>query len=344
MGGGFAMTDRDEWRSSGRVTLNDVARQAEVSKALASIVMREAPGASAATRERVKGVARELGYRPDVRARSLAGQKSRLVGVMFGVGLGTFHFDLLEGLYAAAEQHGLNLLLTALTKGRDERQAAMSLRDFRFDALIMLGPATPRPLLAGKVPVVVVGWNVDDPAVDVVRTSDEHGMIRAVDHLMSLGHRRIAHLDGGDGLIAASRRDEYAKAMHAQGLGSEIRVVSGGQTQFDGQHAARVLLEEGDLPTALIAFNDDTAVASMGVLAHEGVEVPNRMSVIGWDDSEAAALSPIGLTSVAQEPAELARLAIERITARIERRRVESHQMVLEPQLTVRSSTSRVPD
>ena len=66
--------------------------------------------------------ARELGYRPDVRARSLAGQKSRLIGVMFGVGVGTFQFDLLEGLYAAAEKHGHSLILTPLTRGRDEQR------------------------------------------------------------------------------------------------------------------------------------------------------------------------------------------------------------------------------
>jgi DNA-binding LacI/PurR family transcriptional regulator len=335
------MADNDEWRSSGRVTLNDVARQAEVSRALVSIVMREAPGASAATRERVKAVARELGYRPDMRARSLAGQKSRLIGVMFGVGVGAFHFDLLEGLYTAAEQHGHSLVLTALTKGRDERKAAQSLQDFRFDALIMLGPPTARPLLAGTVPVVVVGWHVDDRAVDVVRTSDEQGMSLAVHHLVTLGHRRIAHLDGGDSLISVARRDGYAKAMQAHGLGSELQVVPGGQTQLEGQRAARVLLDQGDLPTALIAYNDDTAVAAMALLAQQGVDVPGRLSVVGWDDSEAASLSPVGLTSVAQQPAELARLAVERTVARIERRRVEDHQIVLEPELTVRSSTSQ---
>jgi DNA-binding LacI/PurR family transcriptional regulator len=178
--------------------------------------------------------------------------------------------------------------------------------------------------------------------VDVVRTSDEDGMRLAVDHLVGLKHRRIAHLDGGDGLIAASRRDAYAEAMHARGLASEIRVVSGGQTQLDGQHAAGLLLEEGELPTALIAFNDDTAVAAIALLAQEGVDVPGQLSVVGWDDSEAAALSRVGLTSVAQQPAELARLAVERTVARIEQRRVEGHQIVLEPQLVVRSSTSKV--
>lgn len=331
----------DGWPGSRRVTLADVAREAGVSRALVSIVMRDAPGAAASTRERVKAVASRLGYRPDVRARSLAGQTSRLIGVMFDVGVGIFHFDLLEGLYAAAEERGLSLVLTALTPGRDERRAAQSLQDFRFDALIMLGPPTAHPLLAGRVPVVVVGWHVDDPRVDVVRTSDEHGMSQAVSHLAGLGHCRIAHLDGGEGVIAVARRDGYVRAMHAEGLGAQVQVVPGGQTQLDGQRAARTLLDDpGGLPTALVCFNDDVAVAAMGLLAQHQVPVPDRVSVIGWDDSEAAALSPVGLTSVAQQPEELARLAVERVVARLERRRVVDHQIVLEPRLVVRASAA----
>jgi DNA-binding LacI/PurR family transcriptional regulator len=324
-----------------RVTLHDVAKQAGVSPAAVSIVMRDVSGVSDATRARVKAAAEELGYRPDVRARSLAGQKSRFLGVMFGVGVGSFHFDLLEGLYAAAEEHGHSLVLTALTAGRDEAKAAQALQDFRFDGLIMLGPPTARPLLAGTLPVVVIGWHVDDPLVDSVRTSDEHGMSLAVEHLVSLGHRRIAHLDGGDGPIAASRRAGYELAMQAHGLAAEVSVVRGGQTQLDGQRAVRSLLEAGEpLPTALIAYNDDTAVAAMGVLAQQQVTVPERVSVVGWDDAEAAALSPVGLTSVAQHPEVLARVAVERVIDRIEQRRVDDHEVVLEPQLVVRTSTS----
>jgi DNA-binding LacI/PurR family transcriptional regulator len=336
---GFAMTEDGSWLTRRRVTLNDVAKHAHVSRALVSIVMRDAPGASPATRERVWAAARELGYRPDVRARSLAGQKSRLIGVMFGVGIGTFQFDLLEGLYAAAEEHGHSLMLTPVTRGRDEHRAARSLHDFGFDALIMLGPPTPKPLLAGKVPIAVVGWHVDDPAVDVVRASDEHGMALAVDHLVGLGHQRITHIDGGATVIAAARREGYQKAMHDYAIGAYIRVIPGGQSQLDGQRAVRALLSEGDLPTALLAYNDDTAVAAMGLLAQRDIQVPGQLSIIGWDDAEVAALSPVGLTTVAQDPMEMARLAVERIVARIEGRRVEGHEIVLEPELRVRAST-----
>jgi DNA-binding LacI/PurR family transcriptional regulator len=333
------MSGSGDWRTRRRVTLEDVARRAEVSRALVSIVMRDAPGASAATRERVLAAARELGYRPDVRARALAGQKSKLIGVMFGVDIGVFQFDLLDGLYAAAEAHGHSLLLAPLTRHRDERQAAQSLHDFRFDALIMLGPHTSNPLLSGEVPIVAVGWHVDDPNVDVVRVADEEGIGLAVDHLVELGHRDIAHVDGGDTLISAARRRGYERAMRAHGLQRQARVVTGGQSQLDGQRAARRLLADGDLPTALVCYNDDTAVAAMGLLSRSGVEIPTRLSITGFDDSEAAALSPVGLTSVAQDPARLARLAVERIMARTEGRRVVGREVILEPQLRIREST-----
>ncbi len=338
------MTESGGWRSTGRVTLKDVAKRAGVSKAMASIVMREAPGASASTRERVLAAATELGYRPDLRARSLAGQKSKLIGVMFGVGLGSFHFDLLEGLYASAADHGHDLILSPVIRGRDEAAAAESLRDFRFDGLIMLGPATAMPLLAGQVPVLVVGWRVDHPAVDVVRTSDEEGMALAVEHLARLGHRRIVHVDGGDDLVADARREAYLGAMRRHGLASQSQVVTGGLTQLDGQRAARRLVDGGDLPTGLIAFNDDLAAAALGVFAQQRVDVPGRLSVVGWDDSEVAALSPVGLTSVAQRPDVIGRLAVERIVARSEQRRIDDREIVLTPELTVRASTGRAFD
>lgn len=327
-------------RRGGRVTLEDVAAQAGVSRALASIVMREAPGASAATRERVLATARELGYRPDVRARSLGGQKSKLIGVMFGVGVGVFQFDLLEGLYAAAEKHDHNLILSPVTRGRDEAKALESLQDFRFDGLVRIGPPTLTPLLPTGMPVVVVGWHVDHPEVDVVRTSDETGMAAAVDHLVALGHRRIAHIDGGDMPISRARSDAFAAAMQRHGLGRHLRVVPGGSAQIDGQRAARVLLDQGELPTGLIAYNDDTATAALGVFAQQGIRVPEDVSVIGWDDNQVAALSLVGLTSVVQQPLRLAQLAVERLIDRINQRRVEDREIVLEPTLAVRASTA----
>jgi DNA-binding LacI/PurR family transcriptional regulator len=331
-------------RSRRRVTLADVAKQAGVSTALASIVMRDAPGASTQSRQRILAVARQLGYRPDVRARSLASLKAHVIGVLFGRA-GRFHLELIDGLYAAAEELGWDLVLSALTTSRDERRALESLHDFRFDALVMLGPPVAEPLLAGQIPLVVMGWHVDNPGVDIVRTSDEHGMALAVRHLVELGHRRIAHLEGGRGLVAAARRDAYIQAMRFHGLTDEIRVVPcGGEDQIDGQRAARTLLGDRELPTAIIAFNDDIAAAAMSVLAQQGIHAPEGISIIGFDDSVLARSPETNLTSIQQLPREMARLAVERIVARTGGADVADREIVLEPILCVRATTGPVPN
>lgn len=326
-----------------RITLADVARRAGVSPALASIVMRDAPGASAASRQRVLAVATELGYRPDLRARSLASLQPQLIGVLFGKA-GRFHLDLIDGLYAAAETRGRDLVLSALTDSRDEQRALQSLQDFHFDALVMLGPPVATPRMAGRMPLVVMGWHVDHPDVDVVRTSDDHGMALAVEHLVGLGHRRIAHLQGGSGVVAASRRDGYERAMRSHGLDREIRILPcEGEDQLDGQRATRAMLEEASsLPSALVAFNDDVAAAAMSVLAQQGVGVPAEVSIIGVDDGPLASSPGIDLTTVQQLPREMARLAVDRIVARTAGSEVSSREIVLEPTLRIRSSTGPV--
>jgi len=336
-------SDEGPWPGR-RVTLADVAKRAGVSTALASIVMREAPGASPTSRLRVQAAAKELGYRPDVRARSLASLKSRVIGVLFGTA-GRFHFELIDGLYAAAEERGWNLVLSALTESRDENQALHSLQDFRFDALIMLGPPVEEPVLAGRIPLVVLGWHVEHPAVDIVRTSDEQGVALAVQHLVELGHRRIGHLQGGTGLIALARRQAYVQCMRDHGLETQIQVVvCAGEDQLDGQRAARALLESGaELPTALVAFNDDVAAAAMSVLGQHGIDIPGDLSITGFDDSALARSPAVDLTSVQQVPHELARLAVERIVARSEGSELPGREIVLEPELRVRSSTGPVP-
>lgn len=339
----MAGLSRDTFGVRHRVTMRDVAHRAGVSRALVSIVMRDAPGASEETRRRVLAAAEELGYRLDVRAQSLAGQRSRVIGVMFGVSVGTFHFELLDGLFAAAEAHGRNLVLAPLTPSRDEATAARSLQGFRFDALIMLSPPTPAPLLAGRLPLAVVGWHVDHPLVDVVRSDDAAGIGAAVDHLVGLGHRDIAHLDGGDTLIADQRRSGYLAAMRRHGLADRIRVERGGQSQIDAQPAARRLAGEPQPPTALVAFNDDAAIGALGVFAERGLAVPDRMSIVGYDDSALGRQARVPLTSVAQRPDELGRLAVERMIARVEQRRVSSREIVLEAELKIRASTAPPP-
>ncbi len=329
-----------------RPTLEDVAAQAGVSRALVSIVMREAPGASAETRTRVQAVAEGLGYRPDRRARLLARQRTRLLGVTMQPGH-PFHADLVTGLYSAAERHGYELVLSATTPRRDAGRAVETLLDYRCEGLVLLTPevaATRLAALARTVAVVVVGREVRQ-AVDVVRTADAQGVEQAVDHLCALGHLEIAHVDGARAASSGQRRRGYRSAMARRGLAGLSRVVTGGQTEEDGARAGRVLLAEG-LPTAVVCYNDRCAVGMLDVLIRSGVSVPGQVSVVGYDDSQLARLSHINLTSVAQDVDRMAELAVQRLVARIEGHPREvgtaAQETVLPPRLVVRTSTGPV--
>jgi DNA-binding LacI/PurR family transcriptional regulator len=327
-----------------RPTLADVAARAGVSTALVSIVMRGVPGASDATRERVRRVAEELGYRPDLRARLLRSARSRLLGVVFAVD-SDFHGDLVGGLYAAAERAGYELALSAVTPGRDEVRAVDGLLQDRCEALVLLGPqSSPARLaeLAAAMPVVVVARQVRAAAVDVVRTADRVGVHEAVEHLVALGHQRIAHVDGGRAPGAAERRRGFREAVSRHGLG-EVQVLAGGPGEEDGARAARRLLAGDRLPTAVAAFNDRSAVGLLDVLSRAGVPVPGAVSVVGYDDSRLARLSSVDLTTVAQDAGLMTTLAVGRAIDRLDGGPSSARQQVVPPRLVVRSSTAPPP-
>jgi DNA-binding LacI/PurR family transcriptional regulator len=322
-----------------RPRLADVAARAGVSTALVSIVMRDAPGASTATRERVRRAAAEIGYRPDSRARLLRSSRSRLLGVVFGVQQ-DFHGDLVSGLYAAADRVGYELALSAVTPGRDEQRAVGSLLQDRCEALVLLGPQSPTAALADlatRLPVVVVARPVRSSAVDVVRTADDEGARLAVEHLLALGHRDVVHVDGGRAPGAAERRRGYREALRAHGL--DAHVLPGGPTEEDGAAAARRLLS-GPLPGAVTVFNDRCALGLLDVLRRAGRTVPGDVSVVGYDDSRIARLSSVDLTSVAQDVEQLTTLAVGRALERLDGTPVRQRELVVPPRLVVRTTTA----
>jgi DNA-binding LacI/PurR family transcriptional regulator len=322
-----------------RTTLADVAAQAGVSVALASIVMRGAPGAGAATRERVLDVARRLGYRPDSRARLLRSGRSHLLGVVFDV-RHPFHVDLLTGLYEAADTAGYQLTLSAVTPRRDEATAVGGLLQDRCEALVLFGPRTPTAELAtisARLPVVAMMRGVRHRDIDVVRTDDVRGCAQAVDHLVALGHRRIAHVDGGRTHGCAERRQGYHDAMRRHGLADLVRVVPGGSGEDDGARAAEALLD--DPPTAVTVFNDLSATGLLHVVRRHGLRVPEDLSVVGYDDSSFSRLAHIDLTTVAQDVAAMATRAVTRAVERIEATPVERREVVIAPRLVVRGTT-----
>jgi DNA-binding LacI/PurR family transcriptional regulator len=328
-----------------RPRLGDVAAAAGVSPATVSLVLRGVAGPSAATRERVLETAAQLGYRPDRAASSLASRRSRLVGVVMDIA-NPFHAQLVEDVQEAADRHGYDLVLSAVTRGRDERRAVETLLDSRCEALILIGPQAPAEHLAEldrQLPVVAVGRPVPSAAVDVVRAADDEGVAQAVTYLAGLGHRHITYVDGGRGTIATLRRRGYQQAMRAHGLTDRIQVIRGGNTEDSGAAAARAVLGSGPTPTAMLTFNDRAAMGLLDALIRARVDVPGTVSVVGYDDSPFSRLAHVDLTTVSQNTPELTEHAMAAVVERLDGGRTGHREVVVRPELKVRGTTGPPP-
>jgi DNA-binding LacI/PurR family transcriptional regulator len=320
-----------------RPTLMDVANAAGVSRALVSIVMRGAPGAAEATRQRVLDAARELGYRPDSRARLLRSSRTKLLGLSFSSSQ-PFHTEIVDAAYAAAAARGYEIALSAVADGRPETRAIEALLDFGSEALILIAPTLSSQDLAryaGQVPVVSLLRDDVDERVDSVSSDNDAGIRLAVDHLTGLGHRRIVHVDGGTAIAAEERRAAFRTEMIRHGL--EPLIVPGGPTEEDGLRSGHLL--KSDIPSAVIAFNDRSALGLMESLRASGLDVPADVSVLGYDDSQFARLSYVQLSSISQDAPLLAAAAVDRAVDRIEGTQAPIH-VVRTPHLVVRRTTA----
>jgi len=328
----------------GRPTMEDVAARAGVSRALVSLVMRNAPNVSAQRRAAVEKAAEELGYSPHVMARSLASRTSTVLGVMVNDLRNAFFADVVEGLDAAAQAAGFDLILN--TGGRmpaREGAALRSLLSFRPAGVILLSPVVPSAAIeaaARQCPVVLVSRTSRLSEVDTVNDDGEAGAALAVDHLVRLGHRRIAHLDGGGAAGSAARRRGYRQAMRSHRL--EPIVVHSEHTDTAGEKAVRELLSAG-MPTALLAGNDFNAVGAISALEEHGLRVPEDVSVVGYDNTSLASLRHISLTTVDQPRNEMGRLAVDALLERVRGERTEPVRHLLHPSLVVRSTTGPNP-
>ncbi|MBF6191036.1 LacI family DNA-binding transcriptional regulator [Nocardia implantans] len=328
-----------------RPTMEDVAARAGVSRALVSLVMRDSPKVSEHRRRAVLDAAEDLGYRPHIMARSLASRTSNIVGVMVSDLRNAFFADIVESMDAAAKACGLELILnTGRRTVARERTALESLLSFRPGGIILLSPILPAAAIraaAQQAPLVLVSRTSTVAEIDTVNDDGEVGTGLAVDHLVSLGHRRIVHLDGGAAFTSAPRRKGYRAAMRRHGL--EPMVVASEHTDSAGTAAVRKLLNlfsRDNFPTALVCGNDFNAVGAMSALEEAGLRVPEDVSVVGYDNTSLAALRHVALTTIDQPRTQMGRLAIEALAERLRDGRTTPARRRVEPSLVVRSTTT----
>ena len=174
-------------------------------------------------------------------------------------------------------------------------------------------------------------------------TNDEDiGAQLVVEHLAALGHRRIAHVDGGTGAGARSRRRGYERAMVKAGLGAHIDVIDGDYTESSGMKGAQTFLGRRPRPTALFCANDLTAIGALDVFDDLAVRVPEDVSLVGYDDTQLAGLRHVSLTTVEQRSAALGHLGMTALAERLESGRSGSLRHIVTPSLVVRATTGPV--
>lgn len=325
--------------------MEDVAARAGVSRALVSLVMRNSPKVSHERRAAVLAAAEELGYRPNAAARSLAERRTNTIGVVINDLHNTFFADVADGVHELASAFGMRLLLNAVWAGDDdEKDAIEGFLEHRTDAVILLGPTISDEALrgiAGDVPLVAVGRRPAAERCDSVTNDDAHGAALAVDHLVSLGHSDIVHVDGGRGAGADDRRRGFTDRM--SDLGLEPRVVGGEFDEVSGQRAADHLVEAEAVPTAIFCANDLVATGVLDRLQEHGLRIPDHVSVVGYDNTALAALHHVSLTTVHQPRRQMGERAMELVLSRLRDGRAQPRHDLVEPSLVERSTTGPAP-
>jgi DNA-binding LacI/PurR family transcriptional regulator len=331
--------------TNARPTIIDVAARAGVSKSLVSLVMRGERTVSDEKRALVLAAAAELGYRPNAVARSLVRRRTNLFGVILSDLHNPFFAEVIDGVQEAAGAEGYRTIISTVNLSPAAEQRALdTLLELRVDGLILASPMFGVQSIAAasrELPMVLVARRSDVPRVDSVTNDDPTGARLVMEHLANLGHRRIAHIDGGRGAGAAERREGYERSMAERGLAEFVHVVPGSYTEEGGRHGVEALLAAGGpRPTAIFVANDLAALGALAVLAERGIRVAQDVSIVGYDNTSLAALRHINLTTVDQPRPDMGREAVALLLERLAGRREAARHVLVTPTLVVRGTTA----
>lgn len=332
-------------RTPGRPpTIADVATAAGVSRATVSRVMNGLATVDRSIADRVMASVRALGYRPSGTARSLSlGVTSTVAFIVPDLGNPLFQ-SILRGFNAAASADGYRTLVADSGENPGGEPAVVRDARDRCDAVVLCAPRMSADDLGGLVsevwPAAVINRPVDGDRVPTARIDYRAGIVELAEHLVSLGHRSIAYLEGPEG--SESNRSRVEGLAEVESAHPEIAVtrIPCGSGLDDGYQSWAAVERSG--ATAVLAFNDLVALGLLGRLAEAGVRVPDRISVAGFDDVPYARFATPALTTMAADPAEAGAQAWRQLRAvmRGERSRLAT---VYRPQLIVRQSTGVPP-
>jgi len=328
-------------------TIHDVAARAGVSKSLVSRVFRDSPRVSDAGRAAVLQAARELGYRPNAAARTLVRRRSHAVGILVTDLHNLFLPELAAGLDPVLEEQAYTtFVVTGKHQQQTEEAALAHLLELRVDGIVCatarLGRAALREA-ARATAIVNLTRTPQVPRIDSVVGDDHRGATLAVEHLVELGHTKIAMVGDTEERAGADRIRGYRDAMRAAGPTKNIRVAPGGFTETGGYRAASELLGGADRPTAVFVASDLAALGVLDAALALGVRIPGELSVVGYDNTPIAALRHIGLSSVDQSAAGIGASAGRTLIDRIAHPTRRARRIVIAPTLVPRATSGPAP-
>lgn len=302
------------------LTLKDVATRAGVSSMTVSRVLNHEPNVKAHTREKVMAVVKELGYRPNLSARSLAAGQSLFIGLLYNNPSAAYMSEFLIGAMNACRLKGYHLVLENCGETNEEWDEAVGnvLNDGRFMGVIVPPPVCNYPSVMDAIadaglPCVRVSPNEDLAGASTVNINDFEAAKAATERLIDLGHKRIAFIKGHPNQAASRERHAgFMAAMADHGLQvPDTHVCQGYFDYKSGLASAEKLLTLQGRPTAIFASNDDMAAAVVALAAKYNLHVPTDLSVIGFDDTTIATTIWPQLSTVRQPISEMAAAAVD---------------------------------
>jgi LacI family transcriptional regulator len=331
-----------------RATIREIARAAGVSIATVSRVINGRPDVAPQTREAVLRVVREHGFSTNRNARALSGGRTGLVGVTLPILEAAYFAVIVSGAAEALYENDMRIVLCP-TLHQHEREVTLldRLMHGTTDGAVLMLPeesnAELRALQDTGYPFVVVDPRVPlDEGIPAVSAANASGARAAVQHLLSLGHRRIGAILGPREWMASTERlNGYGSALAAAGVLPDPELVVESDFSIEsGEEAAAALLDLPERPTAVFGFNDNVAIGALRAAEARGLAVPGDVSVVGFDDSEQSGLVTPALTTVRQPLAEMGRMGVSVLLRLLDHQRVEAMSIELATRLVVRESTA----
>jgi DNA-binding LacI/PurR family transcriptional regulator len=338
-----------------RVSIKDIAKAANVSHSTVSRALGDSPLVSNGTKERIQRLAREMGYSPDAQARSLVMGRTQTVGVVVTTITDPFIAEIVQAIENTAQEYGYSVILASSNAEPEREIAAVEmLQSQRVDAVLVtssrVGALYRDHLERLGVPIVLINSHhmQAGPYTFSVEFDNRHGAYLATQHLLGLGHRRIAYVAGAtDHSDDEERAAGYRRALREARLTLDPQLVVPGTGGADGgERALPVLLALSDPPTAACCYNDMTAIGLILAARRAGVSVPADLAVVGFDDIPLARYVSPTLTTVAQPMLKMGQFAmgmvLDLVSGDGSEQRVVS-DIVVQGRLVIRESSGAIP-